>query len=104
MVNYNTNIDNKLSSYFSIKDVQTQSKIIKLDDVHLYAGLEYLFKCATKELIIFKHKRFLKKHCKEKDGILYSKTRLEETAKLRFVGHLSDFTNIETFTRSKQAY
>ena len=33
----------------------------------------------------------------EKDRILYCKTRLEETAKLRSVGHLSDFINIETF-------
>ena len=35
----------------------------------------------------------------DKNGILYCKTHLEETAKLSAVGHLSDFINIETFTR-----
>ena len=76
-----------LTAYFNVKDIKVkdakhQGKIIKLDDRHLSASLEYLFKCASKELVASKDKKFLVKHTFEKDGIHYCKTHLEETAKL----------------------
>ena len=82
---------------FNINATHVQDRIIELDDIHLSVSVEYLYKCASKELITFKDNKFLEKHTVEKDGFLYSKNCLEETAKLRSVGHLSDFINIETF-------
>ena len=66
--------------------------------MHLSTSLEYLFKRAANELVTFKDKKFFEKHTVEKERILYCETRLKETAKLRSVGHLSDFIYIETFT------
>ena len=43
---------------FNIKAVPIQDKIIKLNDVHLSTGLEYLIKCAANELVTFNDKKF----------------------------------------------
>ena len=89
---------NNLLNYFYGNSVCVQDKILKLDNVHLSAGLKYLSNCSSKELVIFKDKKFLENHTEEKVGIICYKTCLEETAKLRTDGHLSDFINIESFT------
>ena len=61
------NASNNLLNYFNVNNICVQDKIIKLDDMHLSAGVEYLYKCSSKELITFKDKKFIKKLTVEKD-------------------------------------
>ena len=94
-----------LCSHFSVsnKSVKTLNdeepvKLVKLNEVHLSAALDHLFKKATKEVKEFNLKKDIEKIATEKDGILYSSSRLLEEAELKVVGHLADSFNVEQFT------
>ena len=73
-------------------------KQLILNDKHLSAALEYLFKKASREVKYFNDKKLIEKIAVEHEGILYCKSRLLESAELRAVGHLVESINIESFT------
>ena len=94
-----------LCKYFSVNgfpvstnDEQNPVKIFRLEEKHLSAALDNLYRKATKEVKEFNHKKDIEKIAMEKDGILYSTSRLLEEAELKVVGHLADTINIEQFT------
>ena len=69
-----------------------------LNDKHLSAALEYLYKKASHEVKCFNSEKMIQKIAVEHNGILYSKARFEESLELRAVGHLVDYVNLECFT------
>ena len=75
-----------------------KGKIIRLNDSHLSAGLDYLYQKASRELEQNVSRKFIKKIAVLHKGIYFCKNRLLETSELRVVGHLSNFINIESFT------
>ena len=94
-----------LTNYFSVDgfwvntlDAKQPVKFIKLEEKHLSAALEDLFTKATQEVKHFNCKKDIEKIATEKNGILYSNSRLLEEAELKVVGHLADTINIEQFT------
>ena len=95
-----------LSIYFNINGVMLDKPVfddrscrtICIDDKHLSAALEYLFSRATAEVKHFNDEKYIQKIAVEHNNILYSKTRLQESAELRIVGHLADYMNLESFT------
>ena len=74
---------------------------ITLGDKAISKALEYLYKKGTVEVKAFNDDKYVKKIAVEKDNILYCKTRLLESAKLRTVGHLKETINLESFTGVK---
>ena len=92
-----------LDKYFGIdgsnfNDEDKSEKWIKLNEEHLSAALEYLFKKATEEVLNFNHKKDIDKIATMNNGILLCNSRLLEAAELQVVGHLADSINIEQFT------
>ena len=95
-----------LSIYFNVNGVmldklvfgEQSCRTICIDDKHLSAALEYLFSRATAEVKHFNDAKYIQKIAVEHNNILYSKTRLQESAELRIVGHLADYMNLESFT------
>ena len=95
-----------LSIYFNINGVMLDKPVfgeqscrtICIDDKHLSAALEYLFSRATAEVKHFNDEKYIQKIAVEHNNILYSKTRLQESAELQIVGHLADYMNLESFT------
>ena len=93
----------ELTKYFSIQGVSLSEtsqrhKIITLDEKQLSRALENLFKKATVEVKAFNDRKQIDKRAIEQNGILYSKSRLLESAELRAVGHLAETINLESFT------
>ena len=84
-------------SNFKTND-EDKSTWIKLNEEHLSAALEYLFKKATEEVLNFNHKKDIDKIATMNNGILLCNSRLLEAAELQVVGHLADSINIEQFT------
>ena len=95
-------VKGKLGDYFSVGVDLTENsnkpKQLILNDKHLSAALEYLFKKASREVKYFNDKKLIEKIAVEHEGILYCKSRLLESAELRAVGHLVESINIESFT------
>ena len=81
----------------STTDKEQPVKFFKLNEEHLSAALEDLFKRATKEVITYNHKKDIDKIATKSGGILYYNSRLLEEAELKVVGHLADTINIEQF-------
>ena len=81
-----------------LKESPNNKKIIALGDKEISKALEYLYKKGTVEVKTFNDDKYIKKIAIEKDDILYCKSRLLESAKLRAVGHLHESINLETFT------
>ena len=71
--------DKILKESFKVK------KIITLGDKEISQALEYLYKKGTIEAKAFNDIKLIKKIAVEKDGILYCKSRLLESAELRAV-------------------
>ena len=69
-----------------------------MSDEELSAGLEYLYKKATEELLEFFYKKELAKIGVMNDGIMFYKSRILEGQTIRSVGNLSDDLNLESFT------
>ena len=98
-----TQTKEKLTEYFSIQGIaltktSQNHKIITLDEKQLSGALENLFKKATSEVKAFNDPKQIDKVAIEQNGILFSKSRLLESAELRAVGHLADTINLESFT------
>ena len=83
-----------LASYFNVKGVKLQDKVIKLDDVHLSAGLKYLFKCAAKELVVFKDKRlkinWISKVCQERSK-RFKRLKIKKIKKITKIKKIKDY-------------
>ena len=75
-----------------------KGKIIRLNDSHLSAGLDYLYQKALRELEKNNSRKFIEKIAVPHKGVYFCKNCLLETSELRVVGHLSNFINIESFT------
>ena len=84
------------SGKFSIHKFQV--KVMRLSSENLSAALENLFKKATREVFEFNDAKEIKKIATESGGILFSNTRILESAELKAVGHLADTINIGDFT------
>ena len=85
-------------SNFMAADQNMSVYWIKLNEEHLSAALEYLFRKATEEVFMFNHKKDIDKIATMHEGILLCNSRLLEAAELQVVGHLTETINIEQFT------
>ena len=99
----NDQVNKKLTDYFTVTGVvlmetAMKGKIIRLNNSHLSAGLDYLYQKASRELEINYGRKYIKKISVLHQGVYFCKNRLLESSELRVVGDLSNFMNIESFT------
>ena len=93
--------DLKLAEVFRVDGVtfhNDETRVFKLTDEALSAGLEYAYKKATAEIFKFNEKATIDKIGEMKDGILYCRNRLLEGQTLRAVGGLEDVIDLQSFT------
>ena len=96
-------VNTKLTDYFAVNGViltetAMKGKIIRLNDSHLSAGLDYLYQKASRELERNVSRKFIKKIAVLHNGVYFYKNCFLETSELCVVGYLSNFINIESFT------
>ena len=92
-----------LTDYFAVNGVvlietAMKGKIIRLNNSHLSAGLDYLYQKASRELEQNYSRKYIDKIAVKHRGVYFCKNCLLESSELRVVGHLSNFMNIESFT------
>ena len=83
------------------KKVKKTKTVVRLSDAELSAGLEYLYKKATQEILQFENMKDVNKIGVMKDEILYCSTRILEGQELKTVGFLEESLDLETFTGIK---
>ena len=93
---------NGVTCVFENQVTKMKTKVlIRLSDEDLSAGLEYLFKKTTQEILKFENKKDVEKISVLKDEILFCSTRILEGQELRVVGCLKEDIDLETFTGIK---
>ena len=91
-----------LTEVFNIHGVNValdhKSIWIQLTDDILSQSLEYIYKKTTEELIHFNDKKLIQKIGVLSEGIIYCKSRIEESQQLKVVGGLEDSIDLKSFT------
>ena len=105
---FNVSTDSTLSStssmsaLFKVSYVRVSTvngvKVVRLTDGMLSLSLEYIYRKTTAEVIKFNDKKYVDKIGEMCDGILYCKSRIEESQDLRAVGGLEDIIDLQSFT------
>ena len=92
----------KLTDLFSVNGVkiifETKTIFIRLTDNILSSSLEYIYRKTSAELIHFNDKKLVQKVGAISDGIVYCKSRIEESQTLRAVGGLENIVDLKSFT------
>ena len=94
--------DRALSKVFSVNGVKVLTKFgvksATLSDSALSVGLEYIYRKAGSEVLQFNDRKYIDKIGEVVDGIVYCKSRIQESQELRAVGGLENIVDLETFT------
>ena len=91
-----------LSKVFNVSGFEVNTshgvKHARLSDAALSVSLDYIYKKAGAEVLKFNDRKYVERIGEVVDGIVYCKSRIEESQALRAVGGLEDILDLQTFT------